>query len=163
VTSPAFVANPDQMSTAVIAAPVACTGLAVISNGKLNLPPTVAPADLLGQRVLVNPAPSPIHTETVRWFRGAGAPVHHLSTCNSLPITIELVRAGGGTGVVPVHLVRELVRQGSVNLHKTRPRMRALRQCLIHAPTAPAQVVTFLLRVAKDAAKASGFSRTDNV
>lgn len=155
----AFVANPDPTNEAVVADPIARTGLAVISNGRLNLPATVQPSDLLGHRVLVNPPPSPIHTETVHWFRRAGDSVPHLSTCNSLPLTVELVGAGGGAGVVPVRLVRDLVRGGTLQLHNTRPRMRALQQCLIYAPTLPGEVVAFLLRAARDAADASGFTR----
>ena len=157
----AFVASPDPVSDVVITAPVARTGLAVISNGELGLPATVQPADLLDHRVLVNPPPSPIHTETTRWFRRAGEPARHLSTCNGLPVTVELVRAGGGTGVVPVRLVRDLVRVGELSLHDTRPRMRALRQCLIHTAAVPSEISAFLLRAAKEAATAAGLAYSE--
>lgn len=83
--------------------------LAVVSNGRRRLPAPIRPADLAGQRILISPPPAAIHQIVVRWFRDSDTPVPVFSTCNSLPVTIGLVAAGGGVGVVPHSVPAEIV------------------------------------------------------
>ncbi|WP_031469590.1 LysR family transcriptional regulator [Sciscionella sediminilitoris] len=120
------------------------TALTIVSNGNRGLPERIAPEDLAGQRILINPPPSAIHGIVARWFGEADIPLPNFSTCNSLPVTSGLVAAGGGIGFLPHWLVRADLEAGILTAHRPRTPLRDLRLSLAHSRTTPQVIVDFL-------------------
>ena len=138
---------------------IAQTPLALVTDGRLGLPKSVTPSDLHHIRLLVNPPPSVINVAALSWFRQAGEEPPNLSTCNSLPVTVGLVEAGGGAGILPFQLARSRIEQGVLQRHMTRPPLGALRLYLVHLPGTPRPILDFLLETATAAARRVGYSR----
>ena len=149
----AFVANPATGVASIhVGPPLGSSDLVVVSNGALGLGPVVGPADLVGHRVLVNPPPSTINDALHEWFRHAEQSAPVFSTCNSLPVTLRLVAAGGGVGVVPRHLATHLSDVWPLDLHRPAPQLRPLQLQLIHRTRAHAEILEFLQAAGQEAA-----------
>jgi len=152
----AYVANPSPGPGSIRVGPAfGSSDLVVVSNGASGLGTVVGPADLLGHRILVNPQPSTINTALHDWYRHADQTAPVFSTCNSLPVTLRLVAAGGGLGVVPRHLATHLADVWPLHLHRPVPAMRPLELHLIHRSRTHAQIVEFLQTAGRQAAAAA--------
>jgi DNA-binding transcriptional LysR family regulator len=156
----AFVANPSpRLDSTRVGQTLGRSDLVVVSDGSLGLHSVVEPGDLLGHRILVNPPPSTINDALREWFYHVDMRAPVFSTCNSLPVSLRLVGAGGGVGVVPRHLATQLSGVWSHELHLPEPRMRPLELALIHRPRAHAQIIDFLEVAAR---KAAGYALTSS-
>ncbi len=144
-----------EPSERIAVEPLGRADLVLVGNGDRPLPRTVTPQALAGRRILINPRPSPIHDAAAGWFREARVPQPTFSTCNSLPVTRELVAAGGGLGILPAVLVAPA---DDFVVHPVSPRFAPLRLALATSRTLPRPVAALLSTTAKQALRRRGVS-----
>ncbi|MBO9127209.1 LysR family transcriptional regulator [Rhizobium sp. 16-488-2a] len=95
-----------------------------IASSKLNMKKEfVSDDDLLSQRVFSTPAPSNLHELTTNALSGGSNLGLRLNVCNSLSAILNLVEAGTGISILPVRLVRDQIRKGSVHVLETRSKL----------------------------------------
>lgn len=79
--------------------------------------------DLLGQRIFSTPAPSNLHSLTTTALGGNSSLGLRLNSCNSIGAILNLVEAGTGISILPVRLVHEQIKRGSLHVLKTQSRL----------------------------------------
>jgi DNA-binding transcriptional LysR family regulator len=125
--------NEHQLDIAVISepgvashihrVPIGRNELAWIASSRLKLPSGIlTPADLAQNHIIVSPHTARLHTTMTNWFSLGGTAPSRVSTCNSLSVTLSMIRSGFAIGLVPVRLVAdELVRGELVAVPVTVP------------------------------------------
>ncbi len=66
------------------------------------------PQDLINHRLVTNPSPSNLYHSTIDWFGSAGLRPEHISTCNTLQGTLQLIAYDFAIGLVPAELLNYL-------------------------------------------------------
>lgn len=79
------------------------------------------PADAASVPLLVNPAPSILHHVAGDWLGQAAADLANISTCNSLGMIMAMVREGHAISPLPVPVVLEQLKQGTLKLVESDP------------------------------------------
>ncbi|WP_129359564.1 MULTISPECIES: LysR family transcriptional regulator [Micrococcaceae] len=154
----AFVSDPDPTADCVLLE-LATTGLEIISNGHIGLPDVVTPKDLAGYQTLLNPRPSAINTIVADWLSPEDG-WSETNTCDSIPVTMRLVRDGIGAGVIP-HCMTSTEDTPGIVRHSASPELRKLRVYLAHRRRLSEERVNFLASTALEVlAQASGFEVT---
>lgn len=113
-----------ELDLAFVINPVGNPKLAVVQLGvqdavwaaapSIGLPRDVWPALLAPTPIITNPHPSPMYRQIIDWFREEGIEPVHLSRCTSVPLVVELVRAGLGTSLLPSRLIEPYLSDGSL-------------------------------------------------
>ncbi|GAB3561612.1 hypothetical protein GCM10027344_16600 [Spelaeicoccus albus] len=156
----AYVSDPDPTTDCELIE-LTRTDIAVLSNGEFNLPSVLTPDDLARQRVFMNPRPSAINSIVTQWLRDESKSTL-INTCDSLPVTIQLVRQGLGIGVVPLCMVTTESDSQGVVIHATSPELDRLTIFLAHRRRLASQRVDFLVDTARAALKhVPGFNTVD--
>lgn len=83
----------------------------------------VSDVDLLAQRIYSTPAPSNIHSLTTNALSGNSSLGLRLNLCNSISAILTLVESGSGVSILPIRLVQEQVRRGSLHVIRTQSRL----------------------------------------
>jgi DNA-binding transcriptional LysR family regulator len=93
--------------------PVGRNELAWIASREMELPQgPLTPAQLSGYHLIGGPQTAQLHTTMMKWFAEAGVLPERVSTCNSLSVTLMMVRSSFGIGLIPVRVVAEELVQG---------------------------------------------------
>ena len=79
-----------------------------------NFSKELHPEDLVAQQIVTNPSPSPTFSLIMDWFAESKFVPTRLSTCNSVAIIIGLVSAGAAISILPVCIIEEHLRKGSL-------------------------------------------------
>lgn len=83
----------------------------------------VSDGDLLAQRIYATPAPSNIHSLTTNALSGNSGFGLRLNLCNSISAILNLVEAGTGISILPIRLVQDQIRRGSMHVLGTQSRL----------------------------------------
>jgi DNA-binding transcriptional LysR family regulator len=89
----------------------------------------MSPSDLGSLHLLISPPTARLHETVLKWFADARVTPERVSTCNSLPVTVQAVVKGLGVALVPVRII-----QSEVDAHRVRQ--------LVVAPEVPAHSVS---------------------
>jgi len=84
-----------------------------------NLP--FSPDDAATVPLVINPHHSILHDLARDWLGMAGTDLHHLNTCNSLAMIMKMVRDGHAMAALPVPVVLEQLKLGTVRLVESNP------------------------------------------
>ncbi|NVO12500.1 MAG: LysR family transcriptional regulator [Rhodoplanes sp.] len=118
---------------------------------------TVRPGDLVAERIVTLPPPSPFHTIISDWFATTPSPLPMLSTCNDMATIVRLVRAGVAVSVLPACVVDVELEAGSIVRHRATPPLAPLTLCAAYQAAVRGRTSDVILRVARDAvARARG-------
>ncbi|WP_306222860.1 LysR family transcriptional regulator [Bosea beijingensis] len=115
--------NDHQLDLAVISeagvashvhrVPVGRNELAWMASGDIELPSgPLTPAQIAAHHLIVSPQTARLHTTMTNWFARAGVVPERVSTCDSLSVTILMIRSGFAIGLVPVRVVADELAQG---------------------------------------------------
>ena len=74
----------------------------------------IHPQDIVGYQIVTSPSPSPPFSLTMDWFAESRSVPTRLSTCNSIAIIIGLVSAGAAISILPICIIQEHLRNGSL-------------------------------------------------
>ena len=80
-----------------------------------------SPADAASVHLLVNPAPSILHHVAQDWLGQGAADLGNISTCNSLSMIMAMVREGHSISPLPVPVVLEQLKLGTLKLVESDP------------------------------------------
>lgn len=80
-----------------------------------------SPGDAASVPLVTNPQPSILHYVAKDWLSKSGTDLHQLSTCNSLEMIIKLVRDGHAIAALPVPVVLDHLKQGTLKLVESDP------------------------------------------
>jgi DNA-binding transcriptional LysR family regulator len=75
----------------------------------------LSPSDLVSLHLLVSPPTAKLHATVMKWFADAKVTPERVSTCNSLPVTVQAVVKGLGVALVPIRII-----QAEVDAHRVR-------------------------------------------
>ena len=93
--------------------PVGRNELAWMASSEMDLPSgTLTPAQLATHHLIVSPQTARLHTTMTNWFARAGVAPERVSTCDSLSVTILMIRSGFAIGLVPTRVVADELAQG---------------------------------------------------
>ncbi|ROZ78018.1 LysR family transcriptional regulator [Ramlibacter sp. WS9] len=81
----------------------------------------LSPSDAASVPVVTNPPPSVLHFVARDWLSKAGTDLHHLNTCNSLAMIMSLVQEGHAIAALPVPVVFEKLKLGTLKLVEAEP------------------------------------------
>lgn len=81
----------------------------------------LCPSDAASVPVVTNPPPSVLHYVARDWLSKAGTDLHHLNTCNSLAMIMNLVQEGHAIAALPVPVVFEKLKLGTLKLVEAEP------------------------------------------
>jgi LysR family cyn operon transcriptional activator len=81
----------------------------------------VHPEVLVAHQIVTNPSPSPTFSLVMDWFADNKFVPTRLSTCNSVAIIIELVSAGAAISILPVCIIEDDLRNGTLVALKSNP------------------------------------------
>lgn len=81
----------------------------------------LSPSDAATVPVVTNPPPSVLHYVARDWLSKAGTDLHHLNTCNSLAMIMHLVQEGHAIAALPVPVVVEKLKLGTLKLVEAEP------------------------------------------
>ncbi|WP_144633682.1 LysR family transcriptional regulator [Bordetella genomosp. 13] len=122
----AFVTRPDS-DKHVSLEPLAMAEIAWLGSARRPLSEVLRPRDLSGLKILSTPPPSPLHDVVTKWCATDRIPLPNFSTCNSTAALARLVARGVGMSVLPVCVLAEEVRLGSVVRYRQREAFKPLR------------------------------------
>lgn len=122
----AFVTRPDS-DKHVSLEPLAMAEIAWLGSALRPLAEVLRPRDLSGHKILSTPAPSPLHDVVTKWCATDRFPLPNVSTCNSTAALARLVARGVGMSVLPVCVLAEEVRLGSVVRYRQREAFKPMR------------------------------------
>ena len=92
-----------------------------IASYTLQLPKAIVSDDeLLRQRIFATPAPSNLHSLTIGALAATASAGLRLNVCNSLGTILNLVESGTGISILPTRLLQGQIRQGTIQVLKTR-------------------------------------------
>jgi DNA-binding transcriptional LysR family regulator len=95
--------------------PIGQNELGWIASSKFKLPAGIlTPTELAQHHLIVSPQTARLHTTMTNWFSQAGSAPNRVSTCNSLSVTILMIKSGFGIGLVPVRVVAEELARGQL-------------------------------------------------
>ncbi len=98
-----------------------CQGVDWIASRKLGLPDgTVSEEKLLARRIFTTPAPSNLHSLITGFLSASVGAGLRLNVCNSLGTILNLVESGTGISILPTRLLQEQIRNGTMQILKTR-------------------------------------------
>lgn len=80
-----------------------------------------SPGDAASVPLVTNPQPSILHYVAKDWLSKSGTDLHQLSTCNSLEMIMKLVRDGHAIAALPVPVVLDHLKQGTLKLVESDP------------------------------------------
>ena len=80
-----------------------------------------SPCDAASVPLVTSPQPSILHYVAKDWLSKSGTDLHQLSTCNSLEMIMKLVRDGHAIAALPVPVVLDHLKQGSLKLVESNP------------------------------------------
>jgi DNA-binding transcriptional LysR family regulator len=135
--------NDHQLDLAVISepgvanhvhqVPIGRNELAWVASSDMDLPSgTLTPAELAAHHLIVSPQTARLYTTMTNWFAQGGAVPQRVSTCNSLSVTLMMVRSGFAVGLVPVRVVADELAQGRMVRIPVNPAVGAHRVMLCY-------------------------------
>ncbi|GAA4334573.1 LysR family transcriptional regulator [Variovorax defluvii] len=80
-----------------------------------------SPGDAASVPLVTSPQPSILHYVAKDWLSKSGTDLHQLSTCNSLEMIVKLVRDGHAIAALPVPVVLDHLKQGTLKLVESEP------------------------------------------
>lgn len=81
----------------------------------------LTPADAAALPLLTNPPPSILHHVAKDWLSRVGTDLQRMNTCNSLATIMTLVQDGHAIAALPVPVVLEKLKQGTLRLVESDP------------------------------------------
>ena len=81
----------------------------------------IGPADLVAHKVLTQPDPSNLMMLVLTWFGSAGLEPRRMITCDNLSVLVRLTVAGEGVSVLAPSVIESELRDGRLQLLRTRP------------------------------------------
>lgn len=81
----------------------------------------LSPGDAANMPVMTSPQPSILHYVARDWLSKSGTDLHHLNTCNSLVMIMNLVEDGHAIAALPVPVVIERLKRGTLKLVEADP------------------------------------------
>jgi molybdate transport repressor ModE-like protein len=135
--------NDHQLDLAVISepgvanhvhqVPIGRNELAWVASTDMDLPSgTLTPVQLAAHHLIVSPQTARLHTTMTNWFAQGGAVPERVSTCNSLSVTLLMVRSGFAIGLVPIRVVADEMAQGRMVRIPVTPAVGAHRVSLCY-------------------------------
>jgi len=144
----AFVSQPapDQH---VSLEPLAMAEIAWLGSALNPLSEVLRPRDLVGHKILCTPPPSPLHDVVSKWCATDRSPLPNVSTCNSTAMLARLVARGVAMSVLPVCVLAEELRLGSVIRYRQREAFEPLGIYAAFPPTAERARLDTVVRIAR--------------
>ena len=135
--------NEHQLDLAVISepslanhvrqVPIGRNELAWVASGSIDLPSgTLTPTQLAEHHLIVSPQTARLYGTMSDWFAQGGASAKRVSTCNSLSVTLLMVRSGFAIGLVPIRVVADDLAQGRMVRIAVTPAVGAHRVSLCY-------------------------------
>jgi DNA-binding transcriptional LysR family regulator len=113
--------------------PVGRNELAWIGSRDMELPPgPLTPAQLSEYHLIGGPQTAQLHATMMKWFAEANVRPERVSTCNSLSVTLMMVRRSFGIGLIPVRVVADELVQGGLVRVPVLPAVEAHRVSLCY-------------------------------
>ena len=101
--------------------PLGLQEVAWIGAAELRLPAVAGPADLLGQTIFTDAAPSHLFSVLMDWFAASGLTPPPLALCDSVAVIATLVASGAGISVLPLCVMQGELERGAVRVIRTDP------------------------------------------
>lgn len=128
--------NDHQLDLAVISephvgnhihrVPIGRNEFAWVVNSEMDLPAGIlTPAQLAAYHIIVSPQRAKLYTTMTNWFAQAGVVPERVSTCNSLPVTVQMIRSSFAIGLVPIRVVKDEIAQGRLKRIPVSPAVAA--------------------------------------
>lgn len=108
-----------------------------------------SPADAASVPLVTNPQPSILHEVARKWLSAAGTDLHRLDTCNSLVMIMKILRDGHAVAALPVPVVMENLKQGTLKLIESDPPLPSIAyyvSYLVEKQPAGVEVVVDLVK-----------------
>ncbi|ATA53560.1 HTH-type transcriptional regulator TfdS [compost metagenome] len=108
-----------------------------------------SPADAASVPLVTNPQPSILHEVARNWLSAAGTDLHSLDTCNSLVMIMKILRDGHAVAALPVPVVMENLKQGTLKLIESDPPLPSIAyyvSYLVEKQQAGVEVVVDLVK-----------------
>ena len=117
----AFLSHPN-ITSALTVEPLGNHDLAWVASPLMGFPAgPLRPTDLVAIPIITNPRPSHLSSSIIDWFAEDGLRPSRISTCNSLPIIINLTVSGFGISLLPVRLLASEFEVEQLLLLPTKP------------------------------------------
>jgi DNA-binding transcriptional LysR family regulator len=116
-----------------------------------------SPADAASVPLVTNPAPSILHHVARDWLSKAGTDLHRLNTCNSLATIMTLIQDGHAVAALPVPVVFERLKQGTLKLVEADPPLPSIAYYISFLAEKEAAGVSAVVDVAKSVLAAAHF------
>lgn len=98
-----------------------------VASPRLRLPRLSRPRDLAHMHIMLPPPPSRVYGTITEWFADAGIVPTHLSTCNSVMVTLKTVVSGLAVSVQPTRLLDSAGGVGRLRRLRVTPEVPAHR------------------------------------
>lgn len=109
------VVSEPSLAGHVLQVPIGRNDLAWVASNEMDLPSgTLTPTILAAHHLIVSPQTARLHTTMTNWFAQGGAVPERVSTCNSLSVTLLMVRSGFAIGLVPLRVVADELATGRI-------------------------------------------------
>lgn len=116
-----------------------------------------SPADAASVPLVTNPSPSILHQVAIDWLSKATNDLQGLNTCNSLAMIMTLVQDGHAIATLPVPVVMERLKQGTLRLIESDPPLPHIAYYISHLVEKQAAGVGTIVEVAKEVLRSSQF------
>jgi DNA-binding transcriptional LysR family regulator len=129
--------------------PLAMAEVAWLGSAIHPLTGVLRPRDLAGHKILSMPPPSPLHDVVSSWCASDRSPLPNFSTCNSTAVIARLVARGVAMSVLPVCVLADELRVGSVIRYRQREEFKPLRIYAARPPLADPGRLDTVIRIAR--------------
>lgn len=116
-----------------------------------------SPGDAASVPLVTTPQPSILHYVARDWLGQAGTDLHPLSTCNTLAMIMTLVRDGHAIAALPVPVVLEHLKQGTLKLVESTPPLPPIAYYVSYLVEKQAAGVGFVVDLARSVLESAQF------
>lgn len=132
--------------------------VAWVASGSMELSHLpLSPGDAVSLPVVTTPQPSILHYVARDWLRQAGAELHHLNTCTSLAMIMKLVQDGHAIAALPVPVVFEQLKLGTLKLVEAEPPLPPIAYYVSYLLEKQEAGVATIVDLAKDVLNSAQF------
>lgn len=115
-----------------------------------------SPGDAASVPLVTNPQPSILHYVAKDWLSKSGTDLHQINTCNSLAMIMKLVCDGHAIAALPVPVVLDHLKQGTLKLVEADPPLPPIAyyvSYLVEKQSVGVGIIVELARVALESAQ----------
>jgi DNA-binding transcriptional LysR family regulator len=116
----------------------------------------VTPETLASLPVITVSQPSSNHALVMNWFRDSGVAAENVSSCNSLPTTLQLVAAGHGVAVMSPAIMKDEIESGLIHTLISKPRLKQQKYLVAYQTERRGSGVDEIIRLTTEMLTRSG-------